>query len=96
MSMTGERDYSPSAAIIPDPGRPPRCHDRHDTVSISYDRQTTVLVPRLVAEFPDRLDLHDATLVGNDTGGALVQLPACRGSCIPSSISGMIRESVAR
>ena len=30
----------------------------------------------LVAEFLDRLDLHDVTLVGNDTGGALVQLLA--------------------
>jgi pimeloyl-ACP methyl ester carboxylesterase len=28
----------------------------------------------LVAEFLDRLDLRDVTLVGNDTGGALVQL----------------------
>jgi len=28
----------------------------------------------LVEEFLDRLDLHDVTLVGNDTGGALVQL----------------------
>jgi pimeloyl-ACP methyl ester carboxylesterase len=28
----------------------------------------------LVAEFLDRLDLHDVVLVGNDTGGALVQL----------------------
>jgi pimeloyl-ACP methyl ester carboxylesterase len=32
---------------------------------------------RLVAEFLDRLDLHDVTLVGNDTGGALVQLLIC-------------------
>jgi pimeloyl-ACP methyl ester carboxylesterase len=31
-------------------------------------------VARLVAEFLDRLDLSDVTLVGNDTGGALVQL----------------------
>ncbi len=31
-------------------------------------------IARLVTEFLDRLDLHDATLVGNDTGGALVQL----------------------
>jgi pimeloyl-ACP methyl ester carboxylesterase len=31
-------------------------------------------VARLVAEFLDRLDLHDVTLAGNDTGGALVQL----------------------
>jgi pimeloyl-ACP methyl ester carboxylesterase len=31
-------------------------------------------IARLVAEFLDRLDLHDVTLVGNDTGGALVQL----------------------
>jgi len=29
---------------------------------------------RLLAEFLDRLDLHDVTLVGNDTGGAIVQL----------------------
>jgi len=29
---------------------------------------------RLVAELLDRLDLRDVTLVGNDTGGALVQL----------------------
>ena len=32
---------------------------------------------RLVSEFLDRLDLSDVTLVGNDTGGALVQLLAC-------------------
>lgn len=31
-------------------------------------------IARLVAEFLGRLDLHDVTLVGNDTGGALVQL----------------------
>ncbi|WP_371642782.1 alpha/beta fold hydrolase [Streptomyces mirabilis] len=31
-------------------------------------------VARLVAEFLDRLDLRDVVLVGNDTGGALVQL----------------------
>ncbi|MGW5349702.1 alpha/beta fold hydrolase [Streptomyces sp. NPDC004031] len=29
---------------------------------------------RLVGEFLVRLDLHDVTLVGNDTGGALIQL----------------------
>jgi len=34
-------------------------------------------IARLVAEFVDRLDLHDITLVGNDTGGALVQLLIC-------------------
>jgi len=32
---------------------------------------------RLVAEFIDRLGLRDVTLVGNDTGGALVQLLMC-------------------
>lgn len=32
---------------------------------------------RLVAELLDRLALDDVTLVGNDTGGALVQLLAC-------------------
>jgi pimeloyl-ACP methyl ester carboxylesterase len=31
-------------------------------------------IARLVTEFLDRLDLHDVTLLGNDTGGALVQL----------------------
>jgi pimeloyl-ACP methyl ester carboxylesterase len=31
-------------------------------------------IARLVAEFLDRLDLHDVTLIGVDTGGALVQL----------------------
>jgi pimeloyl-ACP methyl ester carboxylesterase len=34
-------------------------------------------IARLVAEFLDRLDLRDVTLVGNDTGGALVQLLMC-------------------
>lgn len=31
-------------------------------------------IARLVAEFLDRLDLNDVTLVGNDTGGAVAQL----------------------
>jgi pimeloyl-ACP methyl ester carboxylesterase len=31
-------------------------------------------VASLIAELLERLDLHDVTLVGNDTGGALVQL----------------------
>jgi pimeloyl-ACP methyl ester carboxylesterase len=31
-------------------------------------------IARLTAEFLDRLDLRDVTLVGNDTGGALAQL----------------------
>ena len=34
-------------------------------------------IARLVAEFVDRLGLPDITLVGNDTGGALVQLLMC-------------------
>jgi pimeloyl-ACP methyl ester carboxylesterase len=34
-------------------------------------------IARLVREFLDRLDLNDVTLVGNDTGGALVQLLLC-------------------
>jgi pimeloyl-ACP methyl ester carboxylesterase len=37
-------------------------------------------IARLVAEFLDRLDLHDVTLAGNDTGGALVQLLMCDGA----------------
>jgi pimeloyl-ACP methyl ester carboxylesterase len=32
---------------------------------------------RVVAELLERLDLDDVTLVGNDTGGALVQLLGC-------------------
>ncbi|MFG1810860.1 alpha/beta fold hydrolase [Streptomyces sp. NPDC049040] len=35
---------------------------------------------RLVGEFLDRLDLRDVTLVGNDTGGALVQLLIAEGA----------------
>lgn len=35
---------------------------------------------RLVAEFLDRLELHDVTLVGNDTGGAIVQLVMVTGA----------------
>jgi pimeloyl-ACP methyl ester carboxylesterase len=37
-------------------------------------------IARLVAEFLVRLDLRDVTLVGNDTGGALVQLLMCEGA----------------
>ncbi|WP_028804172.1 alpha/beta fold hydrolase [Streptomyces sp. 142MFCol3.1] len=37
-------------------------------------------VARLVAEFLDRLGLRDVVLVGNDTGGALVQLLMCDGT----------------
>src|SRR5215469_11175267 len=37
-------------------------------------------IARLVTEFLDRLDLHDVTLAGNDTGGALVQLLMCDGA----------------
>jgi pimeloyl-ACP methyl ester carboxylesterase len=37
-------------------------------------------IARLVAELLDRLDLRDVTVVGNDTGGALVQLLACDGA----------------
>jgi pimeloyl-ACP methyl ester carboxylesterase len=37
-------------------------------------------IARLVAEFLDRLDLREVTLVGNDTGGALVQLLMCDGN----------------
>jgi pimeloyl-ACP methyl ester carboxylesterase len=37
-------------------------------------------IARLVAEFLNRLDLHDVTLVGNDTGGAIVQLVLAGGA----------------
>ena len=35
-------------------------------------------IARLVAEFLDRLDLREVTVVGNDTGGTLVQLLVCQ------------------
>jgi pimeloyl-ACP methyl ester carboxylesterase len=37
-------------------------------------------IARLVAEFLEHLELRDVTLVGNDTGGALVQLLVCDGA----------------
>ncbi len=37
-------------------------------------------IARLVTEFLDRLDLTEVTLVGSDTGGALVQLIMCAGN----------------
>jgi pimeloyl-ACP methyl ester carboxylesterase len=37
-------------------------------------------IARLVTEFLDRLGLQDVTLVGNDTGGALVQLVIANGA----------------
>ncbi|MGI8880298.1 MAG: alpha/beta fold hydrolase [Jatrophihabitans sp.] len=37
-------------------------------------------IARLVGEFLDRLDLHGITLVGSDTGGALVQLVMATGN----------------
>jgi pimeloyl-ACP methyl ester carboxylesterase len=37
-------------------------------------------IARLVAELLDKLDLRDVTLVGNDTGGALIQLMICEGA----------------
>jgi pimeloyl-ACP methyl ester carboxylesterase len=37
-------------------------------------------ITRLVAEFLQRLDLGNVTVVGNDTGGALVQLLVCDGA----------------
>ena len=43
-------------------------------------------IARLVAEFIDRLDLRDVTVVGNDTGGALVQLLVCDGAARVSRI----------
>jgi pimeloyl-ACP methyl ester carboxylesterase len=37
-------------------------------------------IARLVGEFLERLDLGNVTVVGNDTGGALVQLLICDGA----------------
>jgi pimeloyl-ACP methyl ester carboxylesterase len=43
-------------------------------------------IARLVAELLDRLDLRGVTVVGNDTGGALVQLLVCDGATRVSRI----------
>ena len=43
-------------------------------------------IARLVGELLERLDLRDVTLVGNDTGGALVQLLVCDGAAHVSRI----------
>jgi pimeloyl-ACP methyl ester carboxylesterase len=50
-------------------------HAMHDDADLSLPA-----IARLVTEFLDRLDLHDVTLVGNDTGGALVQLLMANGA----------------
>src|SRR5215469_2896285 len=42
--------------------------------------QSLPAIAGLVAELLDRLDLQDVTLIGNDTGGALVQLIMCDGA----------------
>jgi pimeloyl-ACP methyl ester carboxylesterase len=44
-------------------------------------------IARLVGDFVERLDLRDVTLVGNDTGGALVQLMICDGA---PRVSGVV------
>jgi len=44
-------------------------------------------IARLVAELLERLELEDATVVGNDTGGALVQLLAAEPSPRVGSIA---------
>jgi pimeloyl-ACP methyl ester carboxylesterase len=50
-------------------------HVMHDDADLSLPG-----IARLVAEFTGRLGLQDVTLVGNDTGGALVQLLMCDGA----------------
>jgi pimeloyl-ACP methyl ester carboxylesterase len=44
-------------------------HGMHDDADLSLRG-----IAKVVAELLDRLDLHDVTLVGTDTGGALIQL----------------------
>jgi pimeloyl-ACP methyl ester carboxylesterase len=47
-------------------------------------------IARLVAEFLDRLDLREVTLIGNDTGGALVQLLICEGSAATARVGQIV------
>jgi pimeloyl-ACP methyl ester carboxylesterase len=51
---------------------------------------------RLVTEFLDRLDLHDVTLVGNDTGGAILQLIIGGGAAGEGAAGGGWAERTAR
>jgi pimeloyl-ACP methyl ester carboxylesterase len=48
-------------------------------------------ITRLVAEFLDRLDLNGVTVVGNDTGGALVQLLVSEGAA--ARVGGIVLAS---
>jgi pimeloyl-ACP methyl ester carboxylesterase len=74
---TGRSPISPS---ITDAWRP-RCRSGRIVTRRTPTRTCRFPAsPRLVAEFLDRLDLRDVTLVGNDTGGALVQLLMCDGA----------------
>jgi pimeloyl-ACP methyl ester carboxylesterase len=51
------------------------------TVPMSADADVSPLgVARLIREFVEELDLHDVTLVANDTGGAVTQLLLDEGS----------------
>src|SRR5689334_7684093 len=50
-------------------------------------------IARLVAEFLDRLDLRDVTLIGNDTGGALVQLLICAGADATARVGRIVLAS---
>jgi pimeloyl-ACP methyl ester carboxylesterase len=50
-------------------------------------------IARLIAEFLDRLDLHDVTLIGNDTGGALVQLLICAGADATARVGRIVLAS---
>jgi pimeloyl-ACP methyl ester carboxylesterase len=47
-------------------------------------------VARLVTEFMDSIDLADVTLVGNDTGGAIVQLVVAQGATRRVSRIGLV------
>jgi pimeloyl-ACP methyl ester carboxylesterase len=47
-------------------------------------------IARIVADFLDALDLHDVTLIGNDTGGAIAQIVAARHS---TRLTGLVLSS---
>ena len=52
----------------------------HPTPMRDYADLSLTGIAALVAEFVDRLDLHEVTMVGNDTGGAVAQLLAASGA----------------
>ena len=80
-----ERLQDTHRCIAPDLPLGSHTHPLNDSADL-----TPPAVAALVAEFLDRLDLHDVLLVANDTGGAIAQLVAVRH---PERLGGLVLTS---